>query len=556
MKLTQPWYLVLTLLPCAILFHAILANASTITINKHLHGLSGTTLTAMTIHHPSLCNLKTLVWQLWKSIARLWIVVECLFYMHYIATHKRLQAINKPILLGTKEQREQIYMKCFDTVDNVEKWSVGWFYHRRDKSHPSFNEIYRRNIALWFAWAYWDKHLDEVLGDDEWANQLEWMIDTVEDKYKVRFPAGYNDNIKCIRLSLDPVLSLHRPLLFYLITYISVIFFDTLVMRWWWQFRLYGDYSTVWGGILHKIHQGYIWIYTRLTDPPQCSPLSKSSSKSPTCDKQHRIVYWYRPATSTTCRQKQQGSNNNSRNLINGGNNMTPVVFLHGIGAGPSFYSILINNLVDMNRPLFVVELPFAATHMVETAPEAEDIAIGIKSMLQDHQFKQAVFVSHSFGTLVTAWVKNLIPTIVAGIIMVDPVCFLLNHAHVCFNFVHRKPTRFMQALIFYFASREMYIIHYFTRIFRWQPGSYFAEATKTTQVHRSLPNTTIFLSENDCITDSFLVADYFDKIGMDYRFMPKMEHGEFLIKWTWRKRILDQIDRVARNVDDEGVEL
>jgi pimeloyl-ACP methyl ester carboxylesterase len=118
---------------------------------------------------------------------------------------------------------------------------------------------------------------------------------------------------------------------------------------------------------------------------------------------------------------------------------------MHGIGAGPSFYSILISDLVGMDRPLFVVEMPFATMRMVEDVPEAHDTAIGVKNMLNTHGYDKAVFVSHSFGTVATTWMKNMIPSAMAGAVMIDPVCFLQNHAHVCFNFVHRAPKRLFQ---------------------------------------------------------------------------------------------------------------
>jgi hypothetical protein len=94
--------------------------------------------------------------------------------------------------------------------------------------------------------------------------------------------------------------------------------------------------------------------------------------------------------------------------------------------------------------------------------------------------------------------------------------------------------------------------MHYFSRLFRWQEGTFFVDPA-----HRSsLDNISVFLSEKDGVTDSSLVAKYLAKSGVDHQVMPHLEHGEFLMNWTWRKRILDQVDRVARRIDDEGVEL
>lgn len=378
------------------------------------------------------------------------------------------------------------------------------------------------------------------------------MIDTVEAKYHVRFPVGLNPDIECVRLSLDPLQAIHRPFVFYLGIYLFVTLFDVCMLKWRWQFQRYGDYSTVWGGILSRVHQCFIWLGSCLAGQ-ECLRPSASSDKH---DRQ--LVYWYRPTTTSHLRRQSVATGTK-----------TPLVFMHGIGAGPSFYFVLISDLAALNRPLFVVEMPFATMRMVEKGPEAYDTAIGIKNMLKTHGFDKAVFVSHSFGTVATTWVKNIIPSALAGAVMIDPVCFLQNHAHVCFNFVHRAPKRLFQVnqtppppthllftdfyvlqyLIFYFAARELYIIHYFSRLFRWQQGTFFVDPT-------SADNMTVFLSEKDGVTDSSLVAKYLAKSGVDHQVMLHLEHGEFLMNWTWRKRILDKVDRVARRIDDEGVEL
>jgi hypothetical protein len=36
-----------------------------------------------------------------------------------------------------------------DTIEEVESWSVGWFYYAHDMSHPTPDQIYRENVALW-----------------------------------------------------------------------------------------------------------------------------------------------------------------------------------------------------------------------------------------------------------------------------------------------------------------------------------------------------------------------------------------------------------------------
>jgi hypothetical protein len=88
-------------------------------------------------------------WSFASHVARVWIAMECLFYLYYVASHSRLQAIKKPVQPLTLEQRTRLYWKCINAIDDIESWGVGWFYYRHDMSHPAFEEIRRENLAVW-----------------------------------------------------------------------------------------------------------------------------------------------------------------------------------------------------------------------------------------------------------------------------------------------------------------------------------------------------------------------------------------------------------------------
>ncbi|CAO3592857.1 unnamed protein product [Absidia cylindrospora] len=277
-------------------------------------------------------------------------------------------------------------------------------------------------------------------------------------------------------------------------------------------------------------------------------------TSTPSCNNMNgvddQLVYWYRPASDT-----YQQTNDPNIPRQNDRNIKTPLVFLHGFGIGPGLYMEFIYRLIKTNRPLYIVEIPAVAMRMVETVPEVHVVVNGIKNMLHSHGYKHAVFVSHSFGTDVTNWIMNRSPSMMAGAVMIDPVCFLLQHAHVAFNFIHRTPKRLFEYLMRYGASRELYISNYVARHFQWYENICFVDKTYSKQ-HPLFNNTVVFLSERDGVTDCSLVAKNFVKHGVNHRIMQNLEHGEFLLNWTWRKQILDQIEWIARNVDDEGIDL
>jgi pimeloyl-ACP methyl ester carboxylesterase len=296
----------------------------------------------------------------------------------------------------------------------------------------SISSLYR------FSWAFWHDHLSFVLTKDEWAQEMEWMIKTAEDKYNIKFTPGFNPNLQCIRLNLDPVLAVHRPLLFYLGIYLSTTLFNALALQWGWQFELYGDHGSVWGGVFYKLHQTFLWCTAFMQQRRRSKPMTTTTTTTTTATNEaanaphtKRIVYWYRSVEDSCA--SDTTTNNNAK---------TPLVFIHGIGAGLMCYVEFIYRLVGLERPLFLVELPFVAMRMVDDVPDALAVVDDIKAMLHHHGYEHGVFVSHSLGTAVTSWMMTNAPSVVAGTILIDPICFMLHYPQVCFNFIHKIPKR------------------------------------------------------------------------------------------------------------------
>lgn len=65
--------------------------------------------------------------------------------------------------------------------------------------------------------------------------------------------------------------------------------------------------------------------------------------------------------------------------------------------------------------------------------------------MLTSQGYNHAIFVAHSFGTAVASWLATFAPKRIGGLVMVDPICFLLNYHHVAFNMLHRVPKQPME---------------------------------------------------------------------------------------------------------------
>ena len=280
--------------------------------------------------------------------------------------------------------------------------------------HPSFEELCRDNAGgmvkkkkfegvicgiLKFtlttvsrlAWAFFAQPIEIVLKNESHRIEMNWMIDTFERNYNVSLQDGYDDDIAPFRINLDPVNAYHRPLAFYLtIQTMNAIF--GLIMQWSWGMHFYGPEA-----------RSTLWNYWIAQTPPAT---------------QNHLSYWYR----------------------DGNAQRKPIVFVHGIGAGLVCYSQFIYSLLTLDAPVFLLELPFVSMRCVEDVPTMQETVQDVETMLTRHGCQDAVFVAHSLGTAVASWIIKHIPHRVAGVVFLDPICFMLHYKDVCINFVYRVP--------------------------------------------------------------------------------------------------------------------
>ncbi|KAG0783190.1 hypothetical protein G6F22_008790 [Rhizopus arrhizus] len=334
--------------------------------------------------------------------------------------------------------------------------------------------------------------------------ELDYMISRFEDEFHIQFSEGYNENIIAYRISFDPVLAYHRPLAFY----ISILFLTTLfglICQFIWRMKKFGpeNRSTIWN----------------LMDPQQAPYTSNQTGPE-------KVSYWFRDGN----REKK------------------PIVFIHGIGGGLMCYISFLAKLVNLNVPIFCIELPFVSMHCVEEVPTMQETVRDMQQMLHRHGFTDAVFISHSLGTAVSSWAVKYMPKNVAGAIFIDPICFMLHYKDVCTNFVYRAPKTAAQSLVKYFASTELYISYYISRHFHWFQSILFV-APKIPHHHHSyscsvvMPyNTKVYLSENDNIIDSSRVDTYLNHHGLDSTIMKGLDHASFLFYPTWQEEILSTV--------------
>ncbi|KAG0244507.1 hypothetical protein BGX31_008942 [Mortierella sp. GBA43] len=448
---------------------------------------------------------------------------ELIFHIMYWKKLKRLQKIDRVVKgVGAKERRRELFQRCLETVeegDGVKRWIEVWFDTGR-KKRASFEDIGRLNMIQWMAWAFWAAPLEEVSRTTAHLQELHDMVDTIEQVKKVKFAEGFNSDIDCIRLCLDPVLASHRPLLYYTLLWIANALTNLV-------FRIIG------------LTKHDITLNSTIDSVAKDSRDVTSQATRSTPD----LSYWYRTPA-------------NPENEI-------PLVFVQGIGIGLVQYIHLIIALTWISRPLMVIEVPYVSNRLLQTdCLTPDDTYFVIERALKDHGHTKATFMGHSLGTMLCAAVCRASSatsetSIVASLILVDPICFLTHHS-IAHNFAYRTPATASQLVMDLFASREIGTSWYIMRRFCWNQCVMFPIAwakrhqkplTWQGPLSPVLPEKTrVYLSENDNLLDMSKVAKYLEtqvglttleKEGSELVVMEGLDHAQFLLKPHWFSSII-----------------
>mmetsp|Transcript_21648 Transcript_21648/g.50605 ORF Transcript_21648/g.50605 Transcript_21648/m.50605 type:complete len:645 (-) Transcript_21648:112-2046(-) len=327
----------------------------------------------------------------------------------------RLQTMSSSAnLLEEKSQKDDP-----KEIQELKKAEVaGWFLHRRQGGWHRWpaskvEELGRENVAQWMAWAFWNCEPHEV-SEDRRA-EMDQLIDEGEKWVGVKFANGVNKSAHSMRLTMDPIPSEYRPLIYYTVTALA---FPIIVQT-------------------------------------QLSRLGFIRHKSGT------LAYWRRPGAADCTDPPLVFCHGVGVNLL----------------PYEGFINVLIKQAP--NRSIFLVSLPHISMHIHEDCPSSAEMVACLRDMLKSWGQTCGHFIGHSFGSLLVAWMCLQEPGCVSMATFIDPVCFLLVKPDVCFNFMYREPETPTQLLTHYFVARELYIAHSLSRNFFWNQNLLWPEDLK-----------------------------------------------------------------------------
>jgi pimeloyl-ACP methyl ester carboxylesterase len=463
-----------------------------------------------------------------------WSLIETVFWVGVFIPRKRAlqSAANHPPALN-KEERKELFWKCWDKVPHPEYFVSRWFLGAR----PS--DVQRDNVREFYEWALMNRGKETQ--DDkvkrmqerpeecrEEEEELDSYVDGIETLLGSPLAPG-RGNVQSMRLTVDAVNMTHRPVLWYMIV-LLVDNFTAARMR-------YNGYS------LYRTHlRSALGMF-----PPRLASLfTRQISSAPD------LSYWYRPHTSKT---------------------RLPILFIHGIGIGLYPYAKFLDEInkfdpqpgEDGEIGIIAVELMPISFRITGPILDRDEICRQINIILERHGFDKVVLASHSYGSVVTTHLLQN-PTTAAKIgpmLFVDPVTFLLHLPDVAYNFTARQPRSTNEHQLFFFASRDMMVAHTLARHFFWAHNLLWKEDLRGRDV-------TISLGGRDLIVDTDTVGKYLNGVdlksenqtwkehewkgvGLETVWWPTVDHAQVFERMEGRAKLARVLREYCKRTGEEG---
>jgi hypothetical protein len=352
---------------------------------------------------------------------------------------------------------------------------TGWFFKR------PYERIPRDNVSDWLAWSAFNKHIGHLV--DEETAVIKSLLVHLEERAQQSFRPGYDKRVKSIRLTLDAVPFVPRPLLFYLV--VGVL---SMHARW----------------ALKRL--GYTLIKREVQD--------------------YRFEYFHRPA-SPSC-------------------NRTPLLFLHGLGMGVAQYLRFIHALEKRfpGREVLLLaqgQISMLPIHRHWLRPPSSTATVRLfEEMASLHHVEERggwTVLSHSFGSIPHSWLLKQSPRLAgqaAAHVMVDPICFRLWESDVCYNFLYRRPRNAMQLIMSYFVGKELGISYTLHRAFFWYDNLLLPEDLRLGgadgRTGDSMRDLVVYIGGRDEIINARAIKGYLEHAdGVQVHYYHDHAHGKLL---------------------------
>ncbi|KAF2170933.1 hypothetical protein M409DRAFT_63953 [Zasmidium cellare ATCC 36951] len=398
---------------------------------------------------------------------RIWLEMETIFCFAFqlpYFLYLQRDAVHPP--MRSRAERKELFRRSMtgSSSSDLEYDICLWF------KGANIKDIGRDGVKSWLAWAFFE---GRIADDSESAQELEEYTVDFERLLGRKFPLGMGKATPS-RLTLDPIKTCYRSLTWYCcVGFVDLLAYVRLV---------YNGYH------FHRQPLGSFFSLFPFR-PVALTAKRRSPAKHTT--------YWCRRHTSKT---------------------RLPVIFVHGIGIGLYPYVNFLRELykhVDDGEDkegqvgILAIELMPISFRITYPALGRHEICREIATILEHHGYTKCVVVSHSYGSIITSHMLHdaKVRERIDSVLFIDPVCFLLQHPDVAYNFTVRKPIHANEYQLWYFASLDPGVAHTLGRRFFWSENVLWLEDLMP--LVQGGMRVSVSLSGRDLIVNTEAVANY-----------------------------------------------
>lgn len=301
-----------------------------------------------------------------------------------------------------------------DSVYTVGRLLSGYFL-----MEPVEN-IFLENYHSFFAYVIYGKPIDEM--DTEKLERVhnitaevtkELLLEQKSAKDNLIVKPGFNPDVKHVRVTLEPISYVHKPLSIYAFKFFA------------WD-----------------ILEGYF--------------LRSRGFERRTMD---GLVHWYR--------EGQAASEVEARRAI---------VLFHGIAVGWSLYMTFLDQL-DGQRDVILCNYEAIMLMSLQVPHlDATEYAAAVDKILEDNGASTVTLIGHSFGSAVISWCLEKFEHRVENLVLLDPVSPLLSFPDVCWNVFFRPPFSALSWGMRKLMVTELTVANTMSRHFWWYEGILWLE--------------------------------------------------------------------------------
>ncbi|KAI9592680.1 hypothetical protein BDF19DRAFT_450626 [Syncephalis fuscata] len=398
-----------------------------------------------------------------------WFNLELLFYAYQYLLIRRSQMtrpeIEAPFFSPTYRHQLFNHTRSY-AKNNGETLVQGWFLNSQ------LHQVRRDNALEWLAWAFYNQEPDSLSAGE--TTELHKMLDDIQEDVPFATEIGRANDVKCMRLTFDPVRIFPRPLMVYVLIHIGQ-WFTTLCLK-------------------------ALGFRKEKTD---------------------HLIYWYRNPGDESLSQQT-----------------TPIVFVHGLSLGLTPYLRFFWQLCrrhGRDRPLVLLHLDHLTYRWPRLSiPSRLQIVQTVCRIFDQHQLPPAIWMGHSFGTIVCAWMSNLDDShrYLQRTILIDPVCFQLWEPELIHNALYRSPSDWLLQLLRCVISSEHGIALTLSRHFWWYENILLPQNLRK--------DSHVILAEHDGIINSYKLSSYLKDNNISYSILPKAIHAQFIMQPSIAQTILE----------------